>query len=47
MDQAQKILARLEEAKKVGLHCNTKKTEMQVFNPKAPVIVKTKDGNEL
>ena len=45
MDQAQKVLARLEEeeARKVGLYGNSKKTEMHVFNPKAPVVVKAKN----
>ena len=42
------VLARLEEeARKVCLHCNSKKTKMQVFNLKAPVAVKAKDGKEL
>ena len=48
MDQAQKVLARLEkEAKKVGLLWNSKKTEIKNFKSKALVIVKAKNGNEL
>ena len=48
MDQAQKVLVRSEEkARKVGFHCNSKKTEMQVFNPKTPVVVKAKGGKKL
>ena len=48
IEQAQEVLKRLEEeACKVGLHCNAKKTEIQAFNQETPVIVKAKDGTTL
>ena len=40
--QAQEVLRRPEdEAEKVGLYCNAKKTELQTFNHDEPVDVKT------
>ena len=46
--QAQEVLTRLEnEAEKVGLFCNAKKTELQVFNHEFPVDVKVKCGKSL
>ena len=48
MEQAQEILQRLEdEAEKVGLVCNAKKTEVQAFNQDGPVTVKAKNGETL
>ena len=48
MEQAQEVLTRLEnEAEKVGLYCNAKKTEMQVFNHDLPIDVKVKNGASL
>ena len=45
IEQAQQALTALEnEAGKVGLVCNAKKTELQSFNQTGPVIVKTKSG---
>ena len=44
-NQAQLVLTKLEnEAGKVGLHCNAKKTELQAFNQEQPVNVKSRDG---
>ena len=31
----------------MGLHCNAKKTELQVFNHETPVIVKVRNGKTL
>ena len=46
--QAQEVLTRLEnEAEKVGLFCNAKKTDLQVFNHEVPVDVKVKSGKSL
>ena len=46
--QAQEVLLRLEEeAQKVGLFCNEKKTELQVFNHETPVEITTKSGKLL
>ena len=43
-EQAQEVLTRLEqEAGKVGLHCNAKKTEIQAFNDDTPIIVNSRD----
>ena len=48
IEQAQKVLLRLEtEAEKVGLFCNAKKTEVQVFNHEVPVEIKAKNGEML
>ena len=48
MEQAQEILLRLEnEAEKVGLMCNAKKTEIQVFNHDTPVSIQAKNGETL
>ena len=48
MEQAQKILLRLEnEAEKVGLKCNAKKTEVQAFNQDRPVSIQAKNGEIL
>ena len=47
-EQAQEVLTRLEqEAGKVGLHCNAKKTEIQTFNHDTPIIVNSSDGTKL
>ena len=47
-EQAQEVLKRLEqEAGKVGLHCNAKKTEIQTFNHDTPIIVNSSDGTKL
>ena len=46
--QAQEVLSRLEtEARKVGLQCNAKKTELQAFNHNTPVTIKTLDGAKI
>ena len=46
--QAQEVLSRLEdEAEKVRLYFNAKKTKLQVFNYEVPVEVKTKTGKVL
>lgn len=43
MEQAKQMLTRHEEeAEKVGLFCNAKKTELQVINRDTPVKVKVK-----
>ena len=43
INQAQSTIERLEnEAAKVGLICNAKKTDMQIFNHEEPVTVKVK-----
>ena len=48
MEQAQEILLRLEnEAERVGLMCNAKKTEIQVFNQDTPVSIQAKNGETL
>ena len=48
MEQAQEILNCLEdEAGRVGLQCNAKKTELQVFNQETPVEIKVKNGKKL
>ena len=48
MEQAQEVLTRLEnEAEKVGLVCNAKKTEVQAFNQDRPVIIQAKSGETL
>ena len=48
MEQAQEILLRLEnEAEKVGLMCNAKKTEVQAFNQDRQVSVQAKNGETL
>ena len=48
IEQAQEVLHRLEtEAENVGLYCNAKKTEVQVFNQTEPVIIKAKNGETL
>ena len=48
MEQAQEILLRLEnEAEKVGLMCNAKKTEVQAFNQDRPVSIQAKNGETL
>ena len=45
MDQAQKALEALEqEAGKVGLVCNAKKTELQAFNQASPTSITSKSG---
>ena len=47
-EQAQEVLTRLEqEAGKVGLHCNAKKTEIQAFNHDTPITVNSRDGTIL
>ena len=44
-EQAHDILNILEhEAGKVGIHCNSKKTEIQVFNHEVPIDMKSRDG---
>ena len=46
--QAQEVLTHLEnEAEKVGLFCNAKKTELQVFDHEVPVDVMVKSGKSL
>ena len=48
MEQAQDVLMRLEtEAAKVGLRCNAKKTELQIFNQTDPIQVKALNGDEI
>ena len=48
IEQAQEVLSRLEhEAEGVGLYCNAKKTELQIFNHDSPVEIKVKDGKTL
>ena len=48
IEQAQEIMSRLEqEAERVGLHCNAKKTELQVFNHETHVIIKVRNGKTL
>ena len=45
IEQAQKMLTNIEnEAAKVGLHLNSKKTEMMLFNQVNPVEVKSLEG---
>ena len=47
-DKAQETLCRLEaEAEKVGLYCNSKKTEVQHFNQDNPVQIKASNGEIL
>ena len=46
--QAQEVLTSLElEAAKVGLFCNAKKTEVQVFNHDNPATIKATNGDEI
>ena len=46
--QAQEVLEQLEnEAAKIGLYCNAKKTKVQVFNHEQPVDIKVKNGTSL
>ena len=48
MDQAQRALNLLEqEAAKVGLVCNAKKTELQAFNQTSPTNIKSLDGQKI
>ena len=48
IEQAQEVLHRLEtEAENVGLYCNAKTTEGQVFNQTEPVVIKSKNGDTL
>ena len=48
MEQAQEVLTRMEtEAAKVGLKCNARKTELQIFNQTEPVQIKTLSGEEI
>ena len=48
IEQAQEVLSRLEhEAEGVGLYCNAKKTELQIFNHDSPVEIRVKDGKTL
>ena len=47
-EQAQEVLTRLEqEAGKIGLHYNAKKTEIQAFNHDTPITVNSRDGTIL
>ena len=47
-EQAHEVLTRLEqEAGKVGLQCNAKKTEIQAFNQDTPITVNSRDGTIL
>ena len=47
-EQAQEVLTRLEqEAGKVGLHCNAKKTEIRAFNYDTPITVNSMYGTIL
>ena len=44
-EHAQEVLTRLEqEAGKVGLHCNAKKTQIQAFNHDTTVTANSRDG---
>ena len=46
--QAHDMVTKLEnEAAKVGLHCNSKKTEVQPLNQDHPVVIIAKDGRAL
>ena len=48
VDQAQEMLIRLEsEVEKVGLHCNAKKNELQVYNHDLPVNIRVSSGAQL
>ena len=48
IEQAQEVLSRLEhEAEGVGMYCNAKKTELQIFNHDSPVEIRVKDGKNL
>ena len=49
IEQAQEILSCLEHEAEgvVGLYCNAKKTELQIFNHDSPVEIRVKDGKTL
>ena len=48
MEQAQEVILKLEEeAEKVGLVCNAKKTEVQTFNQGGSVVIHAKNGETL
>jgi hypothetical protein len=48
MEQAQQVLNNLEQnAGRVGLLCNAKKTELQVFNHNRPIEIIAKNGETL
>eukprot|EP00794_Sanderia_malayensis_P015472 gene15472-17050_t len=48
IEQAQRLIDRLEtEAAKVGLHCNSKKTEYMSFNQTVISQIRAQDGNTI